>query len=157
MKVEIKKLIPAVGVCLLAGVVGSIYTMQSVKTWYPVLHKPWFNPPSWVFGPVWTLLFILMGVALYLVWKKGLKKKKVCEALALFAVQLILNVTWSYFFFGRRNPLLALVQIVVLWGSILVTTKKFLSIDKTAGYLMTPYLLWVSFAVILNFSIVLLN
>ena len=98
-----------------------------------------------------------MGYALYLVWNKGLHKKGVADAVALFGVQLILNVVWSYLFFGLRNPFLALIEILVLWGTILVTTLKFGKIDKTAGHLMIPYLFWVGFASVLNLAIVLLN
>ncbi|MBI2310405.1 tryptophan-rich sensory protein [Candidatus Collierbacteria bacterium] len=157
MNTNWKRLILSLGICQAAGIVGSIYTLQSVKWWYPTLTKPQFNPPAWVFGPVWTILFILMGLSLYLVWNKGLKKKGVIDGIALFGVQLILNITWSYLFFGIRNPFLALVEISVLWGAILLTAWKFYKIDRTAGYLMIPYFLWVGFASYLNLSIVLLN
>ena len=157
MNTNWKRLILSLGICQAAGIVGSIYTLQSVKWWYPTLTKPQFNPPAWVFGPVWTILFILMGLSLYLVWNKGLKKKGVIDGIALFGVQLILNITWSYLFFGIRNPFLALVEISVLWGAILLTAWKFYKIDRTAGYLMIPYLLWVGFASYLNLAIVLLN
>jgi len=157
MKVNWKRLTLSLGVCQAAGIVGSIYTLQSVKWWYPTLTKPPFNPPAWIFGPVWSLLFILMGYALYLVWNKGLKKKGVTDAVAIFGVQLILNVVWSYLFFGLRNPSLALFEIIVLWGAILATTLKFGKIDRSAAYLLIPYLLWVGFASYLNLAIVLLN
>lgn len=157
MKTNWKRLIFSLGVCQAAGIAGSVYTLQSVKWWYPTLTKPSFNPPSWVFGPVWSLLFILMGYALYVVWNKGLKKKGVSDAVAIFFVQLILNVIWSYLFFGLRNPSLALFEIIVLWGMILATTLKFGKIDRAAAYLLVPYLLWVGFASVLNLSIVLLN
>lgn len=157
MKVNRKRLILSIATCLAAGGAGSLYTAQSVSWWYPTLVKPSFSPPAWVFGPVWTFLFILIGCALYLVWDKGLKKKGVADAVALFGVQLILNVTWSYLFFGLRNPFLALIEIMVLWAMILATTLKFAKIDKTAGYLMIPYLFWVGFASVLNLAIVLLN
>lgn len=151
------KLIFSLGICQAAGIVGSLYTFQTVKWWYPMLRKPWFNPPAWVFGPVWTILFVLMGVALYLVWNQGLKKKGITDAVALFSVQLTLNVVWSYLFFGLRNPFMALIEILVLWGAILLTTIKFLKINKGAGYLMIPYLAWVGFASVLNLAVVLLN
>ena len=157
MKMNWKRLLLSLGVCLAAGVAGSLYTAQSVSWWYPLLNKPAITPPAWVFGPVWTFLFILMGYSLYLVWNKGLKKKGVTDAVALFGVQLILNVTWSYLFFGLRNPLLAFFEIVVLWGTILITKMKFLKIEKMAGYLLVPYFLGVSFALVLNLAIVLLN
>ena len=157
MKADYRKLVVSIGGSLMAGVAGSIYTAQSVKSWYPTLSKPRFNPPAWVFGPVWTLLFIMMGVSFYLVWTKGKKKKLHSEAMAVFLVQLILNVTWSYLFFSWKNITLALAEIVVLWVMILLTIKKFMMIDKTAGYLMWPYLAWVSFATVLNLAIVWLN
>lgn len=136
---------------------GGIFTGQSVSWWYPMLAKPFFSPPSWVFGPVWTLLYVLMGYSLYLVWSKGLKKKGVSDAIAIFGVQLVLNVVWSYLFFGLRNPLLALVEIVVLWFTILLTYSKFHDVEPKAGHLLLPYLTWVGFASILNLAIVLLN
>ena len=157
MKVNWKRLLLSVLVCLVAGIAGSMYTNQSIKWWYPILNKPSFTPPAWVFGPVWTVLFVLMGIALYLVWNKGLKKKGVIDAVSMFGVQLVLNVTWSYFFFGLRNPLLALAEILVLWGAILVTIKLFFRVERMAAYLLVPYALWVFFASVLNFAIVLLN
>lgn len=157
MKVNWKRLVLSLAICQAAGVAGSIYTAQSVSWWYPTLIKPFFTPPAGLFLPVWSFLFVLVGYALYLVWNKGLKKKGVVDAVALFGVQLILNVTWSYLFFSLRNPFLALIEILVLWGAILVTTLRFSKIDKTAGYLMIPYLFWVGFASVLNLAIVLLN
>lgn len=157
MKINWKRLVVSLAVCQGAGLVGSIFTFQTVSWWYPTLQKPAFTPPSWLFGPVWTILFVLMGLALYRIWNKGLKKKGVVDGLALFAVGLALNVVWSYLFFGLRNPFLGLVEVVVLWGAILLTIIKFLKIDRLAGYLLIPYLLWVSFASILNLAIVLLN
>ncbi len=157
MKANWKRLVLSLGICEAAGIAGSIYTLQSVREWYPTLTKPQFNPPAWVFGPVWTALFIMMGLSLYLVWNRGLKKKGVTDAVAIFGVQLILNVVWSYLFFGLRNPSLALFEIIVLWGAILVTILKFGKIDRPAAYLLIPYLLWVGFAGVLNLSIVLLN
>lgn len=157
MKINWKRLFLSLLVCLAAGIAGAMYTAQSVSWWYPMLNKPWFTPPAWLFAPVWTLLFVLMGVSLYLIWNKGLKKKLVTEAVALFGVQLVLNVGWSYLFFGLRNPMLALAEIVVLGGAILMTIKMFWKIEKKAAYLLVPYLLWVSFASVLNLAIVLLN
>jgi len=139
---------------LLAGFIGSYFTLPSIGTWYLALNKPFFNPPNFIFGPVWTLLYILIGISLYLVLTKKGKKEK---ALKLFTLQLILNVLWSLIFFGFHNPILALVEIVILWISIFVTIKSFLPISKNAAYLLYPYIVWVSFALILNISIVLLN
>ncbi len=126
-------------------------------SWYNTLNKPFFNPPSWVFAPAWTILYILMAISFYLVWRKGLKIKKVREATAVFFVQLALNLIWSPIFFGAHNILLALVVIILMLFYIVKTIRLFLKIDKTAAYLLYPYLAWVSFATILNFSVWLLN
>lgn len=134
-----------------AGIVGSIATASSVKSWYLTdLVKPTFNPPSWVFGPVWTSLFLLMGIALYLVWNKK-------NNLFWFWTQLILNTLWSFLFFGLRSPALAFYEIVILWLAILITIVKFWKINKTASILLWPYLAWVSFALFLNKVIVTIN
>jgi len=148
------KLIVSVVVCLLAGAVGSLFTSSSVSTWYATLAKPSFNPPSWLFGPVWTVLYILMGIALYLAWTK---RKEANGEIAVFTAQLALNMLWSALFFGLRNPSWALIEIIILWVMILVTMMKFYAIEKKAGYLLVPYLLWVSFATVLNVAIVILN
>lgn len=125
--------------------------------WYNTLNKPFFTPPSWLFGPAWTILYILMGVAAYLIWKKGFKKKQIKEALKIFVIQLVLNFSWSPIFFGAKQIFLALLVIVIMWIFILKTIKAFAKIDKTASYLLYPYLAWVSFATLLNFSVWLLN
>lgn len=143
------KLILSIGLCLGAGIIGSFFTFSAIPTWYVTLDKPSFSPPNWIFGPVWTLLYILMGISLYRVWTN----KKVPT---VFWVQLILNTLWSIIFFGMRNPTLALVDIAALWIAIVLTIKAFYEINKLAAYLLIPYLLWVSFAIILNLSIVLL-
>jgi tryptophan-rich sensory protein len=150
---DIFKFIIAILIPQLAAGLGSIFTASSVSTWYLTLNKPSFNPPSWVFGPVWTALFILMGISLFLVWKKKVDKK----AMAFFGVQLGLNVLWSIFFFGLRNPALAFVEIIVLWSAILINIIYFYKISKPAAYLLVPYILWVSFAAVLNFTIFYLN
>lgn len=133
-----------------AGIIGSFTTISSVRTWYPQLVKPSFNPPSWIFAPVWTLLFFLMGVALYLVWTKK-------NNLFWFWVQLVLNVIWSYLFFGFHSPSFAFFEIILLWFAILFTIIKFWSYNKNASILLIPYLAWVSFASFLNLTIALLN
>ena len=133
-----------------AGIVGSFTTISSVKTWYPQLIKPSFNPPSWIFGPVWTFLFFLMGIALYLVWTK---KNKIFW----FWIQLILNVIWSYLFFGFHSPSFAFFEIIFLWLAIVKTISEFKKYNKIASYLLLPYLAWVSFASFLNLTIALLN
>ncbi|KKQ91761.1 MAG: Tryptophan-rich sensory protein [Candidatus Woesebacteria bacterium GW2011_GWB1_39_10] len=126
-------------------------------SWYNTLNKPFFTPPSWLFGPAWTVLYILMGVSAYLVWKKGFKKKQIKEALKIFAIQFVLNLSWSPIFFGAKQIFLALIVIIIMWIIIFKTIKVFAKIDKTASYLLYPYILWVSFATILNFSVWLLN
>jgi benzodiazapine receptor len=140
-----------------AGILGAFFTTSAIPTWYTTLNKPFFNPPNWIFGPVWTVLYLLMGISAYLVWKEGFGKTKVKAALNAFFVQLILNSLWSIIFFGLKNPLLAFLEIIVLWYLILKTYLAFNKLSKTAGYLLLPYLAWVSFASILNLSIVILN
>ena len=144
-------------VCQTAGAVGSLFTSPSIPTWYASLQKPNFNPPNGVFAPVWTILFLLMGISLYLIWSKGLRDKKVKTAVIIFAIQLILNMLWSFLFFGLQSPLYAFIEIIILWLAILLTITSFYKISKIAGYLLLPYILWVSFAAVLNFSILVLN
>ena len=151
------KLIFSILLCLLAGAIGSIFTVSSIPTWYAVLKKPFFNPPNWIFGPVWTVLYILMGISLYLVWKKGIKTEESKVALILFGFQLVINALWSIIFFGLRMPSYALIGIIILWVAILFTIIKFYNISKPAAYLLIPYILWVSFASVLNLYIWLLN
>ena len=141
-----------------AGIIGSLFTAQSVTTWYVALEKPFFNPPTWVFGPVWITLYTLMGIAAYLVWKKRAKQsKKVRKALTLYAIQLVLNALWSIIFFGYHVMGWAVVEIVILLMAIILTPRAFWNIDKRAGWLFIPYIAWVSFASILNISLWLIN
>jgi len=144
------KLIIAILVCQLAGFIGSLFTITNQTSWYSNLNKPIFAPPNWLFGPVWITLFILMGVSLYLVWKKK-------ADIRIFFVQLILNTTWSVLFFGLQSPLFAFMEIILLWFAIMLTIIKFHKISKTAAYLLIPYILWVSFAAVLNFGYLILN
>lgn len=141
----------------MAGVIGGFFTASSVNTWYVPLTKPSFNPPNWLFSPVWITLYVLMGIALFLVWRKGFQTEGVKSALLIFGVQLVLNALWSILFFGLKMPLLAFIEIIVLWGFILITMFKFKKVSKLAGYLLVPYLLWVSFAAVLNFFLWYLN
>jgi tryptophan-rich sensory protein len=150
-------MLTAVIICLLAGFVGSYFTLPAIPTWYASLNKPFFNPPNWIFGPVWTALFIMMGIAAALVWEKGIAKGEVRLALAFFAAQLFFNVIWSILFFGAQAPLYALFDIVILWVLILMTILKFFPLSGAAAWLLVPYILWVSFASFLNLTIVLLN
>lgn len=151
------KLVIAVVLSELAGIVGSVFTAPYIPTWYAGIIKPDINPPAWVFAPVWTTLFALMGIAAFLVWKHGLKRREVKIALTLFIVQLVLNMLWSVIFFGFHNPGGAFVELIFLWIAILVTIIIFAKISKPAAWLLVPYILWVSFAGYLNYSIWRLN
>lgn len=148
------KVVVGIALCLLVGMIGGLFTSAGVKTWYPTLIKPWFTPPSVLFGPVWTVLYVLMGVAVALVWHKSTGMN---AALIIFGVQLVLNVLWSLFFFQLRAPALALLDIVLLAAVLIVTTILFWRIAVAAGALLLPYLLWVGFATVLNASLVWLN
>lgn len=155
---KIVKIIIALFICLMVGYSASVVTRPSVETWYPTIVKPSFNPPNWIFMPVWTMLYILMAVAAGLVWDKIKEQnEEVKKALGFFLIQLTLNAIWSYIFFGLKNPMLALIEIALLWLMIYETYLKFLKINKTAGYLLIPYMAWVAFAGILNASIWWLN
>ncbi|QQR93017.1 MAG: tryptophan-rich sensory protein [Candidatus Iainarchaeum archaeon] len=159
---DIPKLIASIGVSLAAGFIGSFFTIESIATWYLTLKKPFFNPPNWVFGPVWTILYILMGWALYCVWTHPVSSTRAgktahASAYYWFAIQLVLNALWSILFFGWKNPLLGLATILLLWFSIGMTVSAFFRVKKTAAFLLLPYWAWVSFATLLNLSIVLLN
>ncbi len=140
-----------------AGLIGSFFTMPQIYSWYSTLVKPSFNPPNWVFGPVWTLLYILMGISFYLVWQSEAAQKIKSKAMTIFIGQLILSIFWSIFFFGLHSPGLALIEIVILWLGIIWTIEVFRHINKKAAYLLIPYILWVSFASVLNFAIWYLN
>lgn len=140
-------------VCLAIGGLGGFVTASSVQTWYPTLTKPSFNPPAWVFGPVWTTLYVMMAVAAWRVWRKA----GWGAPLNIFAAQLALNCLWSFLFFGMQSPGLALIDIVPLLALILLTIRAFWPIDRIAGGLLMPYAAWVSFATLLNASIWWLN
>ncbi len=155
---KISKILIVVVTCLAIGYFSGIVTRSAISDWYPTLVKPSFNPPNWVFAPVWSLLYIMMGVAAGLVWDRiDNDRETVKRALVIFAVQLALNALWSYLFFGLHNPMLAGLEIIVLWLMIYETYVQFDKINKIAGYLLLPYLAWVSFAAVLNASIWWLN
>lgn len=154
---EIAQAVVAIIICEAAGIIGSIFTTPAIPTWYAGLTKGPLNPPSWVFAPVWTTLFALMGIAVYLVWKKGMTRPEVRSAVIVFGVQLVLNVMWSILFFGLQSPGLALVEIAIFWLAIALTIWKFAKVSPTAAWLMTPYIAWVSFASYLNYTIWILN
>jgi benzodiazapine receptor len=152
-------LIIAFLLCFSAAAVGSAATTPAITGWYANLVKPSFSPPNWLFGPVWTALYIFMAIALWRVWeskkKKNAKEKR--RAVTYFYIQLVLNVLWSILFFALQSPALAFIEILVLWAAIYVTIKKFFKVSALAGWLLVPYILWVSFAAVLNFAVMLLN
>jgi benzodiazapine receptor len=155
---KITRILTVVVTCLAIGYFSGIVTRSSIETWYPTLVKPSFNPPNWVFAPVWSMLYIMMGLAAGLVWDRMESEREVVrKALILFAFQLALNALWSYLFFGLMNPMLAGLEVIILWLVIYETYMQFSKINTIAGYLMLPYLLWVSFATVLNASIWWLN
>ena len=156
------KLVIAIAVSEVAGIIGAFFTTPSIAGWYAGIVKPALNPPAWVFGPVWTTLFALMGIAAFLIWSSYAeasadKKKGIKVALILFGTQLVLNTLWSIIFFGLHSPGGALIEIVFLWLAILATIIAFYKISKLAAWLLVPYILWVSFAMYLNYAIWALN
>jgi tryptophan-rich sensory protein len=151
------KLVISVALPLAVGGLSGFATARGVSTWYPTLVKPSFNPPAWVFGPVWTVLYIMMGVAAFLVWQRGLDGDGVRIALTAFAVQLALNGIWSILFFGMHAPGWALAEIILLWMAIGTSTLLFWRVVPSAGVLLLPYWMWVSFATVLNASLWWLN
>lgn len=154
---RLPRLVSAIVVCQLAGVIGSVFTVSSIPTWYAGLEKPFFAPPNWLFAPVWLSLYTLMGVSLYLVWSRGVDDRSVRIALSVFGIQLVLNALWSILFFGLRSPLLGLVEIAALWIAIVATIVLFYRVSRTAGLLLIPYIAWVTIAAALNGFIWTLN
>lgn len=155
---KITRILAVVVTCLAIGYFSGEVTRSAITTWYPNLVKPSFNPPNWIFAPVWSMLYVMMGIAAGLVWDRiEVEKEAVKKALVFFAIQLALNALWSYLFFGLHNPMLAGLEIIILWLMIYETYIKFAKINKIAGYLFLPYLAWVSFAAVLNVSIWWLN
>lgn len=155
---KILRIATVIMTCLAVGYISSIVTRENIPTWYALINKPFFTPPNWVFAPVWTLLYIMIGFAAGSVWNKiDTDETNVKKAFLFFLIQLALNALWSYLFFGLRNPMLASFEIILLWLMIYETYVQFKKIDKVSGYLLLPYLAWVSFATILTFSIWYLN
>jgi tryptophan-rich sensory protein len=154
---DIIKLVVSLVACQCAGAIGSIFTTPAIPTWYAALEKPSFNPPNWLFAPAWITLYLLMGIAAFLVWRKGLGQKGVRAALVVFLVQLVLNALWSVVFFGLKSPLWGVVVILALWVAILLTILRFFKLSTAAGALLLPYILWVSFASVLNVAVWVLN
>jgi tryptophan-rich sensory protein len=154
---DIGKLFISVVGCELVGIAATPFTIAAIPTWYATLNKPFFSPPNWVFGPVWTTLYFLMGVSAFLIWQKGLQKKQVKRAFVYFILQLIFNFLWSLLFFGLHSSLFGLIGIVLLLIFIVLSIVSFYKLSKIAAYLLVPYLIWVSFATILNTSLLVLN
>jgi benzodiazapine receptor len=140
-----------------AGFLGSFFTISAIPDWYSALLKPSFNPPAWVFGPAWTVLYLLMGIAFYLVWEKYERGQKSRPAFFCFFVQIVLNALWSILFFGLRSPFAAFIEILLLWIFILLNIVFFSRVSRLAAWLLAPYLGWVSFAAFLNFQLYWLN
>jgi translocator protein len=154
---QILALIAFVAASYSAGLIGSLTTETGDGSWYAQLEKPPFNPPGWAFGVVWPLLYTLMGIAAWLVWREGWSRHLVKVALGWFAAQLVLNALWTPVFFGAKAPLGGLVVISLLFISILITTNRFWRVTRVAGFLLVPYILWVAFAIALNAAIWMLN
>ena len=139
-----------------AGGIGTYFTFPAIGSWYTTLNKPLFSPPNYVFGPVWTVLYLLMGLSLYMVWNSKHSKNKE-TAIKLFLLQIVLNASWSVVFFGLKNPTLAFINIIALWIGIALTIRAFFKVSRHAAYLLYPYIAWVSIAAVLNLAIVFLN
>jgi len=154
---NLSALVAFVVLCELAGVIGSLFTISAIPTWYAALRKPWFTPPNWLFGPIWFTLYFLMGISLYLVFESKRNKAKEKSALWAFGIQLFLNVLWSVLFFGMHYLLYGFIEIVLLWISIAVTIILFFKVSKVAAYLLLPYILWVTIAASLNYYVFILN
>lgn len=143
--------------CNLVGLLASTVTLEAIPGWYAQLNKPFFNPPNWLFGPVWTLLYTLMGISAAAIWQVGTDQNRVKHALSVFGIQLMLNAMWSFIFFGFKSPLLAFIEIICLLLVIIYTFRLFKEIKPWAGWLLVPYILWVTFAAALNLAIYILN
>jgi len=156
-KEDIPKLILCIITCQGAGILGSVFTNMSVSTWYPTLAKPWFTPPNGFIPAVWILIFTLMGLSLFLVWRESSVRPEARVAIYVFALQLVVNILWSAAFFGLKSPSAGLIVIALLWIMILLTIFKFWRISRWASILLAPYILWVSFAAYLNYALMVLN
>lgn len=157
MLMDLRAIISAIVVCEGAGGVGALVTGPAVRTWYPGLRKPAFNPPSWIFAPVWTVLYLLMGVSLFLTWRRRSLEARAAPALRIFTLQLLLNALWSMLFFGLKSPRFAFMDIVILWAAIILTIRAMYRVSRVGALLLLPYLVWVSFAGLLNLAIWRLN
>ena len=153
---NILKIIGLISVCFLPGVIGGFFTANNLYPWFNSLAKPSFSPPSWVFSPVWTVLYTLMGISLFLILKADNSKNKTL-GIVFFTIQLVLNGLWSIVFFGLHQILLAFGVIIALLIFIILSIFEFYKVSKTSAYILIPYIIWVSFASVLNFSLYLLN
>lgn len=151
------RLVISIAIPLAVGATAGLFTATGVDSWFQTISKPTWNPPNWIFGPVWTTLYVLMGIALFLVWKSDTNTKWKKTAISLFALQLLLNFFWSFIFFNQQQPGWAFVEIIIMWVFILLTIFAFARVNHTAAWLLVPYISWVSFAMILNYSIWKLN
>lgn len=150
------KLILSIVLCVSLGSVGGLVTVSEIPTWYASLNKPSFNPPNWLFGPVWTILYLLMGISVYIIWKQPVSKER-NKALQLFILQFMLNFCWSFIFFGLHATGWALIEMIALWILILLSILHFAKHSKISAWLLVPYIAWVSFALLLNAAIWRLN
>lgn len=157
MKFKPLAFILSILITLSIGALGGYATAQSVRTWYPLLNKPAFNPPNWLFAPVWTSLYVLIGIAAYMVWVKRDRIVHFPRTVAIYFIQLILNLAWSFIFFYLHEIGFALAEIIVLLAVIILNAMMFYKIDKWAGLLFIPYILWVSFASFLTYNLFILN
>ena len=156
MRIHYIRLIASLIICQLAGFVGAVFTTPAIPGWYAALEKPTINPPNWIFSPVWIFLYLLMGITLYILWQ-NLPKPEARIALVFFAIQMVLNILWSVIFFGLKLPMVAFLEIIILWVFILLTMIKSSKVSRTSVYLLLPYILWVNFAAVLNFFLWRLN
>lgn len=154
--IRVLKVIAGVALCVGVGMLGSMATTPAIPTWYAALEKPFFTPPSWVFAPVWTVLYMLMGVSLATVWMEAPGRER-NTAMGIFGIQLVLNGAWSFLFFGLQNPLLGGVEIIALWVAIAATIRYFDRISRPAALLLIPYIAWVTIATALTWGVVILN
>jgi tryptophan-rich sensory protein len=156
-KTDLGRLLLAVALCQAAGIFGSVFTASSIPTWYATLQKPSFSPPNWIFGPVWVTLYTLMGLSLFLVWKRSAGNREVRTSMKIFGAHLLLNALWSFLFFGLRSPAAGFLGITAVLATLLVVVTRFRRVSRNAALILLPYVAWVSFATILNLSIWLLN
>lgn len=154
---DIGKLVGSIAACQVAGLIGSVFTRAAIPTWYEALEKPAFTPPNSVFAPVWFTLYTLMGIAVFLIWRIGLKERGVKTGFIIFWVQLVLNALWSVVFFGLKSPIAGVVVIILLWFAILFTIIRFFNLSRVAAGLLIPYIIWISIAASLNVGIWILN